>query len=451
MPGTKIHSGQDSKTGRSPLFRKEKSTPFFRPKLTVGSSNDAFEHEADAVADRVMNKSITTEVHPKISRLSIQRKCAACAEEERVQRKEDGSVESEQEAPDIVSDALNAGGNPMDDNTRSFMENHFGRDFRNVRIHTDTVAAKSADAINALAYTNGSDIIFNQGQYSPDSGSEKRLLAHELTHVVQQTDSQQSLQTKVLRQEHHRGRPEPVPVIIQPEIFGQWQLQPDVSPRRGPRDNKRASGFTGDTRGTYIRLIEVDVHLNSPSTATLTWANRERSRHFRPPHTLHVSPGAGNCTSNCRNVAQSQAGDSHCTPLSPPDRTVEGFADHLSHDNNAKYVTWIDRERGVAFHYYHVPAFAASHGCVRVTEDSDRGAEWIYDNSIPQVTRVRITATPSTREGTRCWYNDARIRRDEYIPPHRHEEAHPHTPPGSSPHTTHGTPRSSSHRRTQHE
>jgi hypothetical protein len=66
------------------------------------------------------------------------------------------------------------------------MENRFGYDFSQVRIHTDQIAAKSASAINALAYTSGNDIVFNQGQYAPGISGGKQLLAHELTHVVQQ-------------------------------------------------------------------------------------------------------------------------------------------------------------------------------------------------------------------------------------------------------------------------
>ncbi len=66
------------------------------------------------------------------------------------------------------------------------MESGFGRDFSDVRVHTDSIAAKSAQAVNAVAYAAGKDVVFAAGQYSPDSSEGKRLLAHELTHVVQQ-------------------------------------------------------------------------------------------------------------------------------------------------------------------------------------------------------------------------------------------------------------------------
>ena len=73
--------------------------------------------------------------------------------------------------------------------SRSFMENRFGYDFSNVKIHADAVAGKSAQSINALAYTSGNNIVFNEGQYSPGTENGRRLLAHELTHTIQQGSS----------------------------------------------------------------------------------------------------------------------------------------------------------------------------------------------------------------------------------------------------------------------
>jgi len=88
--------------------------------------------------------------------------------------------------PSVVHDVLGSPGHPLDANTRAWMEPRFGYDFSNVRVHTDTQAAESAQAVNALAYTVGRDVVFGAGHYAPRSESGKRLLAHELTHVVQQ-------------------------------------------------------------------------------------------------------------------------------------------------------------------------------------------------------------------------------------------------------------------------
>jgi hypothetical protein len=90
-------------------------------------------------------------------------------------------------APPIVHDVLSSSGRPLDAATRAFMEPRFGRDFSRVRIHTDAKAAESAQAVNALAYTVGSDIVFSSRQYAPATTTGKKLLAHELTHVAQQS------------------------------------------------------------------------------------------------------------------------------------------------------------------------------------------------------------------------------------------------------------------------
>ncbi len=79
-----------------------------------------------------------------------------------------------------------ANGRPLDDSVRTLMEGHFGEDFSDVRVHTDGRADDSARSLHAQAYTVGSDIAFRSGNYSPDSQTGQRMLAHELTHVVQQ-------------------------------------------------------------------------------------------------------------------------------------------------------------------------------------------------------------------------------------------------------------------------
>jgi hypothetical protein len=109
-------------------------------------------------------------------------------------RKENNSSDtvSGQPVPSIVSDVLSTGGgSPLQDSSRTVMEESFNQDFSNVRIHTDSKASESAKAINAKAYTSGKDIVFDNGQYDPSVESGKKLLAHELVHVVQQSGSVQ--------------------------------------------------------------------------------------------------------------------------------------------------------------------------------------------------------------------------------------------------------------------
>lgn len=88
--------------------------------------------------------------------------------------------------PPIVHETLTSPGRPLDTATRSFMESRFGHDFSRVRVHVDDRAAKSAQAVQARAYTVGHDIVFGKGEYAPDSIAGRKLLAHELTHVRQQ-------------------------------------------------------------------------------------------------------------------------------------------------------------------------------------------------------------------------------------------------------------------------
>ncbi len=165
-------------------------TSFFKPKLTVNQPNDVYEQQADAMADRVMRMPIPQEINSFFKPLPpvIQRKCQACEEEEKhVHRKESNGneIRGSNDLDSYVS-TLGSSGQPMAASSRQFFEPHFGHDFSNVKLHTDSVAAKSAQSINALAYTTGNNIVFNSGQYSPESASGKKLMAHELTHVVQQ-------------------------------------------------------------------------------------------------------------------------------------------------------------------------------------------------------------------------------------------------------------------------
>ena len=109
-------------------------------------------------------------------------------EEIPVHRKASSAIETLTDADTAqVESVLRTGGRPLDRETRRYMESHIGFDFASVRIHTDQEAATSADAVGALAYTVGSDVVFAAGRYAPSSAQGRRLLAHELTHVVQQT------------------------------------------------------------------------------------------------------------------------------------------------------------------------------------------------------------------------------------------------------------------------
>src|SRR5919106_6724501 len=97
--------------------------------------------------------------------------------------------------PSVVHDVLHSPGQPLDPGTRASMGPAFGHDFSSVRVHTDAPAAASAQAVNARAYTVGHNLVFGASQYNPDSQHGQRLLAHELTHIVQQSRSSTSIQS----------------------------------------------------------------------------------------------------------------------------------------------------------------------------------------------------------------------------------------------------------------
>lgn len=116
--------------------------------------------------------------------------CEGCRQKRSsLQRAAENSTQHHSGAPPIVHDVLRSPGHPLDTATRSFMEPRFGHDFSGVQIHTDARAAESARAVNAAAYTVGSHVVFGQGRYAPHTSAGQRLLAHELTHTIQQGDN----------------------------------------------------------------------------------------------------------------------------------------------------------------------------------------------------------------------------------------------------------------------
>ena len=241
------------KGGEGAFFGKSgEADPFFsqparvQTKLTVGQSGDRYEVEADAMADRVVQRlsnpeTVQTKSNPLANTVTplVQTKCAGCEEEEKVQKKEEGEnlleepvqrksiFESNEPPPDediqrkcaaceeegkvqkkgdtdTAQTALpsiesrlastKGAGSPLPDHTRQPLESSFGADFSGVRIHNDTSAVQMNRELYAHAFTHGKDIYFNSGRYDVNSKSGKHLLAHELTHVVQQGGENKQIQ-----------------------------------------------------------------------------------------------------------------------------------------------------------------------------------------------------------------------------------------------------------------
>lgn len=182
------------------------SDPFFgpstvQPKLNIGDPDDQYEREADYVADAVMNSPTTQiqrqkleeeeedELQMKERKPEIQRKCEECKKEETVHRKTNPSGQIQNPNTQNLSSKLKSSsgrGSRLPENTQLEMETKMGANFDGVSIHTGSDAARMNQQLGARAFAYGSDIYFNRGEYNPTSSKGKHLLAHELTHVVQQ-------------------------------------------------------------------------------------------------------------------------------------------------------------------------------------------------------------------------------------------------------------------------
>ena len=145
-------------------------------KLAVNQPGDRLEQEADHMADSVSRGR---------KQARVLSNCSLGA----LQRDEPNTSSASTSAPPDVHEVLGGSGQPLDSSTRSFMEPRFGHDFGNVRVHFDARAAASARSVKALAYTVGHDIVFSDGAFAPDDPSGRSLLAHELAHVVQQSNA----------------------------------------------------------------------------------------------------------------------------------------------------------------------------------------------------------------------------------------------------------------------
>jgi Domain of unknown function (DUF4157) len=176
-------------------------------KLTVNAPGDEHEREADRVADEVMRmpappEADDNEMVRSALGAAIGQKCGACEKQE-LQRQtmedekdeEDESLQAKElpgRTPVVTTqiqstiDTLRGGGQPLPESVRTFYEPRLGVDFASTRIHTGPTAAETAQALNARAFTLGRDIFFGSRQFAPRTEGGRRLLAHELTHVIQQ-------------------------------------------------------------------------------------------------------------------------------------------------------------------------------------------------------------------------------------------------------------------------
>jgi hypothetical protein len=256
-----------------------------QPKLTIGQPDDKYEEEADQVADQVMRMpepkgSLVNGQSPLVQRKTGCSSCGEMDEEEpiqtkpigdritplvqrqvdeeeeevqpklngndKIQRQVDEEPDEEEEEPAQLKalsnksppspvgpglqasvQSLKGGGKPLSAASRAFFEPRFGRDFSGVRVHHDPQAAKAAQAVNAQAFTMGRNVVFGAGKYSPATAAGKRLLAHELTHVMQQAHTGRRLLQR-------KAKP--------PQKAGKKNLRQVILPAK-PRGNDKVRGI----------------------------------------------------------------------------------------------------------------------------------------------------------------------------------------------------------------
>ena len=202
-----------------------------QPKLHIGPAGDAYEREADRVAAAVVGNGRAAPISeadggvqrmcPECEEELVQRMCSECQkeeEEELVQPKADGpSPSAASPAFEARLGSLRGSGRPLPADLRSFFEPRFGHDFGAVRVHTGNAAGEAAQEVSARAFTVGKDVVFGAGEWSPGTTSGKRLLAHELTHVVQQTPREARRKPLLQRAPQEEGEAAPATEETVPE------------------------------------------------------------------------------------------------------------------------------------------------------------------------------------------------------------------------------------------
>jgi hypothetical protein len=206
---TRIPAFSRSSASRDqPWASTPKSFPALQPMLRVGPKDDAYEREADQVADAFAADALSSDRKAGLAStfpapslagaptaVRLQRKCQdgeecgecqECKQKASLQRKPLGEAPGSF-APPSVQEVLRSPGAPLAESVRQLFEPSFARDFSQVRVHDDARAARSASAVQARAYTVGRDLVFGASQYAPDNPAGRRLIAHELTHVMQQS------------------------------------------------------------------------------------------------------------------------------------------------------------------------------------------------------------------------------------------------------------------------
>lgn len=376
----------------------KKKSPLQR-KLMIGTSNDPLEQEADRIAEQVMAGPIPPHVNPVPPR---------------IQRFTEHATGEMKTAPASVDRVLASSGRPLEPSLQHEMGQRFGYDFSRVRVHTGADAEQSAQDVNALAYTVGHSIVYGSAQLSTNTYEGKRLLAHELTHVLQQSgrNVEQRVKndslSKIFMGRRAASQSQAIEVDANRAVNA---VTADRSPIVIP------AGATVLQRRAAPYIKKITVHLTPPQTADLEWqgappADATGSDHFA------VSTGKGygdsddppgTCSRQCCSDAMTQC----APPWNQPNRvgsccTYYGstFWTGTPEESHNGWNWWTPIQpwyssRGIALHQHtNVTGQPIGHGCVRI---ADANARRIYDYSNGRRTNVTIDgrAAPVVCEETR--------------------------------------------------
>lgn len=244
-------------------------------KFKINTPGDIYEQEADRVAEQMMRMPEP----PPLQRACVcGGGCSPKGQAEQPHREHSllqtkpvpASVAERIVSPPVVQEVLRSSGRPLAPTTRAFFAPRFGHDFSQVRVHTDEQAAKSAQAVNALAYTVGHHVVFGAGQYAPGTSDGQRLLAHELAHVVQQSGQQSVEVSRIQRQTATGTTTEKKEEKAEPP---QFSYSPKLDPELKARFNRmvialNAMGITykvmGDVRPKrQAHLVSTAYHIHT--------------------------------------------------------------------------------------------------------------------------------------------------------------------------------------------
>jgi hypothetical protein len=337
-------------------------TGIARAKLRVNQPDDGYEREADRIADRALRLPDPA-VQRRCTGCASGAPCAECAEEEErppIQRQAATAGAPRDAAEADVLDGIGSG-QPLEPGARAYFEPRFGADFSGVRVHAGAGASRAAHSVNAMAYTIGRDIVFAGQQYAPGTAVGRRLLAHELTHVLQQAGTR-------------------------PGAGIGGAATPAIQRRAAP----------------YIK--KVTVHLKPPQKADLEWEGTPPPTAAGSDHfTVSTGKGYGDpgdppgtCIRQCCSDPDTQC----APPWNRPDKvgaccTYYGDSywtgtPQVEH-NGWKWWTPIQpyySTRGIALHQHdEVTGQPIGHGCVRMEEPN---AKRIYDFSNGRRTNVTM-------------------------------------------------------------